>query len=110
MSHVQQNLRYLIAVIDRGEIGIAATVGLSITQTKLSNAIHGKRHLTPTEVRAIELKFGIPNGWLRKYPLNKMFGLLTEIKTLCPDERKLKVIHRLLGIALDNASTKKQTR
>src|SRR5712691_8798482 len=108
MSNVQQNLRHLIAVTDRGETGIAAIVGLPITQPKLSNAISGNRHLTSTEARAIELKFGIPNGWLHKYSLNKMLGLLAEIKVLCPDERKLKVVHRLLGIALDNAPSKER--
>jgi len=110
MSHVQQNLRHLIAANDRGETGIAATVALPITQPKLSNALSGKRHLTSTEARAIELKFGISNEWLHKYPISKTFGLLREIKALCPDERKLRIIHRLLGIALDNATSREQTR
>ena len=109
-SIIQQNLRHLIKVIPRGETGIAERVGSPITQIKLSNAVHGKRHLTPTEARAIEFKFGIPDGWLRDYDLEKVYGLLREIADLCSDGRRLRVVHRLLRIALENAPSRKQPR
>ena len=107
MSFVKPNLRYLIRVTPRGETGIAEQVGLPITQPKISNAIHGNFHLRREEVRAIELKFGIPKDWMYEYPLEKMYSLLRKISDLCPDKSQLKVIHRLLKIALANAPSSK---
>lgn len=107
---MQQNLRYLIRVVPRGQTGIAERVGPPISQTKLSNAIHGKSGLTTIETRAIERKFGIPCGWLRIYRLEKIYGLLREIAELCPDEQRLKVVHRQVEIALKSASSRKLPR
>src|SRR5712691_3518998 len=108
VAHTKQNLRYLATI--HTQHGIARKVWHGLSQPSISKIFHGKQHLTPAQAQAIELSCGIPNGWLRKYPLDKMFGLLREIKALCPGERKLRVIHRLLGIALENAPSKEQTR
>ena len=103
-SFTQQNLEWLIKITDRGETRIAEMVGPPITRPKLSKAVNGKRHLTRTEARAIELHFGIPNRWLHDYPIQKAWRpLIIELQKMSPEVRT--VIDSLLKFASDNASS-----
>ena len=94
------NLRYLARIYTQERI--AKMSGCGLTQELISEIIHGKKYLKLSQAQAIELSFGIPNGWLRKYPIAKLLALLHEIKKMCPDAIKWKLAHRLLEIALDN--------
>jgi hypothetical protein len=95
----RQNLKDLAAIYTQG--GIAKKVGHSLNQRLISSIIRGERPLTPAQAQAIELEFGIPHGWVRNYPLKKVLPLLRELQKLCPDHKKLTLVHRLLEITLD---------
>lgn len=99
----RQNLRDLATIYTQE--GIAKKVGHRLNQRLISSIIHGERPLAPAQAQAIELEFGIPDGWLRNYPLKKVLPLLRELQKLCPDHKKLTLVHRLLKIALDKKAS-----
>ena len=100
----RQNLRYLASI--HTQVALAKRVGAGLTQPQISQILGGKKGLTRTQARLIEDEFGIPAGWLEERPIQRIYSLLRELQGLCRgDAQKLKLVHRLLNIALENASS-----
>ena len=105
-SFTKQNLRFLVNIHPRGETEIAELVGRPVTQQKISSVFHGK-YLKPNEVHAIELKFGIPDGWLHDYPIEKAWKHLRRIQQMSLEDKK--AVHGLLQFASDLLRQKTST-